>query len=169
MSRELQIIDALVELSVNHKEVDLELIRAFVQRHQKSAMPETWKQVARQTLRSLAGLGMVQIEKDANGRLHYEKVKLTELFLSSDAVKAAFKNEQKPTNRRDDRPDDHDRDDNLRGSVTPGIGGGGDQSGNGSDGSDEGDGGGGGFREVLSHPFLFSLSKTDFEDILNQI
>lgn len=50
-----------------------------------------------------------------------------------------------------------------------GGGGGGDRSVPPGGGSDDGDGVGRGYREVLSHPHLFSLPSDDFELLLNSI
>ena len=169
MNRELQIIEALAELSMNRKEVDLESIQAVVQRHQDDLLPETWKQVARQALRTLAGLGMVQIDSNENARLRYDKVRLTEQFLNTDAVKTARMNGQESPDQREDRAVDLEPGRQLPGSEPVNVRGGGGRRDNGGNGSDEGDGGGEGFREVLAHPYLFSLSATDFDDILDQI
>ena len=163
MSRELQIINALAELSLDRREIDLKSIQSTVQRSQNKGdlLPETWKQVARQALRTLAGLGMVQIDSDENARLRYEKVRLTEQFLNTDAVKAARMDKQESR--------DSERDRQLPSGEAVSTRGGGGRRGDGGNGFDEGDGGGEGFREVLAHPYLFSLSKTDFDDILDQI
>lgn len=170
MSRELQIIDALAKLSLNRREIDLESIRATVQRRQARGdlLPENWNQVARQALRTLAGLGMVQIESGKNGRMRYEKVRLTDQFLSTDAVRAARIDKPESSDGRDDQEVNSERNRLPSGAAVNTQGGGG-RRGNGGDGFDEGDGGGEGFREVLAHPYLFSLSKIDFENILDQI
>lgn len=171
MSRELQIINALAELSLERREVDLESLQTAVQRRQGHLLPGTWKQVARQALRTLAGLGMVQIDGDENTRLRYEKVRLTQQFLNSDAVKAARMNGQESRDSGDDRAVSPKHGHQLAASeaVKARGGGGGGRRNDGGDGFDEGGGSGEGFREVLAHPYLFSVSKTDFDDILNQI
>lgn len=171
MSRELQIIDALVELSLGRREIDLDSIQTTVQRRQekRDLLPETWKQGARQALRTLAGLGMVQIESDQNGKLRYEKVRLTEQFMNTDAVKALRMQREGSSNQRKDTTESPGLE---KGSPTSDVGnsrGDGGGRGNGRDGSDDGGGGGEGFREVLAHPYLFSLSETNFEEILDQI
>lgn len=171
MSRELQIIDALAELSLDRHEVDLESIQATVQRRQDQGrlLPETWKQVARQALRTLAGLGMVQIDSDESSRLRFNKVKLTEQFLNTDAVKAAHMARQEARDREDDRKVNSNPDSQLSSEEAPNNEGGGGRRGNDGSGFDDGDSGGAGFREVLAHPYLFSLSEADFEDILGRI
>jgi hypothetical protein len=169
LSRELQIIDALAELSLDRSEVDLESIQVAVQRRQDELLPDTWKQVARQALRTLAGLGMVQIDSDENARLRYEQVRLTEQFLNAEVVRVARANRQELPDRRDDRAVKPEHGHQLTSSEAVNTRDGGGRRGNGGNGFGEGDGGGEGFREVLAHPYLFSLSKTDFDDILNQI
>lgn len=167
----MQIIDALAELSLGRREIDLKSIRVTVQRREekRDLLPETWNQVARQALRTLAGLGMVQIRSDQNGKLRYEKVRLTEQFMNTDAVKALRMQRQETNNHRKDSTGSPVLDSQSPAREPGNSRGDGGGRGNGGDGSDEGEGGGEGFREVLAHPYLFSLSETNFEEILDQI
>jgi len=111
---------------------------------------------------------MVEIEGNASARLSYESVKLTNRFLNTEVARDARMAQQDQDERQAGAISDVNQGQQSSGQPPDrrdGGGGGGD----GGDGFDQGNGGGEGFREVLAHPHLFSLSTPDFNELLDQI
>ncbi len=150
MSREKEIIEALAELSLKRNQVGLHLIMQTVEQKLSSELPRHWDVTARQVLRTLEETGLVHIDG-------YQSIRLTDAFFNAGPARRA---------RLEQPPQAVDRHD----ALGPGAGRGGRPPG-GRDGDvpGGGDGGGDGFREVLSHPFLFSLSKDEFNELLDAI
>jgi hypothetical protein len=149
LSREKEIIDALNELGLKRNEVGLHSIKLTVQEKLSEQLPPHWEVVARQVLRTLSEVGLVQTDG-------YENVRLTDAFFETEHARAL---RQKQSTAPNDGAGGGTSDDG-RGRQPPNTN---------DSGTPGGDGGGDGFREVLSHPYLFSLSHDDFSEILNAI
>ncbi len=157
MSREEEIIAALVALGKAKAKIDLNSLQGWVSKlpdasgaFPNESLDETnWKITARQVVRTLKGLGLVQTKG-------YKSIQPTSSLLNSsqlsESVLAAIAN----------RPQDPSSE-----TPTPGDKG----SGNGTppNGGDQDEPNGKGFREVLGHPYLFSLPEDEFDELLNSI
>lgn len=139
MNREKEFIDALAELSADgRRNIEVGNVSAWIDQNTKRGTNLRWDVLARQVLRTLAEVGLVE-----HGA--YNGIVLTDAFFDSAPSKTARAKRQANNNQRRPPP--------------PGDG----------EPSDPDDLGGGGFREVLSHPFLFALSDEDFDELLDTI
>jgi hypothetical protein len=150
LSREEQIIAALVTLGRAKAKIDLQSLRFWIQGISNTYLPDNWEVTARQVLRALEGVGMVRT-------LGYQTILPEDGLLNSnfsDEVKAALENGPSVS-------------DSAEPQTTGGIGGGGGLAPAGD--APNGSGGGDGFREVLGHPFLFSLPEDEFNELIEAI
>lgn len=143
MNREKEFVDALVALSEDgRREIKIRDVSYWINGTFNRGTNEHWEVLARQVLRTLGEIGYVE-------RGAHNEIVLTDAFFNSAPARIARANRQEIDNQRRPPPQPPPSGDN--GPNEPG------------------DLGGAGFREVLSHPFLFAVSKEDFNEMLDAI
>jgi len=149
MSREQQIVEAIRQLYAEGSiDITIHQIRETHARHPKNwpALPYRWEPLVGAVLRTLESTGFIR----ANGAGRYRLMQPIELrfdFVPPESTGVAPNGEPRrppPGNRPPDVPPE----------INDGGG---------------GDGGGAGYREVLSHPSLFSSTADDFNRLLARI
>jgi hypothetical protein len=151
LSREQEIIAALIALGKAKKSIYLQSLRQIVEKISKNGLRENWEISARQVLRTLEGVGLVRFKG-------YEFIQATDNLIKADLpeeVKEAIATGSEFAPQVDSPT-----------TSPPGAGGGAPPpDGGGPDGANGGDG----FREVLGHPYLFSLPENEFDELLDAI